>query len=99
MEDSSTATTTRHTRDEVNREAPPGTWFSSCRNNPQTAADGPVEATRQIVVGPYVVIEEAVRNGLYLLLDIYEVRHGKVVHEWESQDYSRWKRTPAGPYG
>ncbi len=97
MEDSTTPATTRHTRDEVSREAPRGTWFSSCRDTPQQAADGPVKATRQIVLGPYVVIEEAVRGGLYLLLDIYEVRHGKVVHEWESQDYSRWNRTPAGP--
>jgi hypothetical protein len=93
MEDSSAAATMRQTHDEVSREAPPGTWFSSCRDSPQPAAEGPVRATRQIVLGPYVVIEEAVRDGLYVLLDIYEVRHGKIVHEWESQDYSRWSRS------
>jgi hypothetical protein len=30
-----------------------------------------------------------------VLLDIYEVRRGKVVHEWESRDYSRWSQTPS----
>jgi hypothetical protein len=97
MEDSSAPAVTRNTRDEVSRPAAPGTWFSSCKDSPPPAADGPVKATRQMVLGPYVVIEEAVRNGLYVLLDIYEVRQGKIVHEWESQNYSRWSRSPAGP--
>ena len=40
------------------------------------------------------MIEEAVKNGRYVLLNIYEVRRGKVVHEWESADYSRRTRPP-----
>ena len=94
MEDTSKAAT-RRTREEVSREAPRGTWWASCGDTPGKAEEGPITMTRQMVLGPYVVVEEAVRNGLYVLLDIYEVRHGKVVHEWESGDYSRWGRTPA----
>jgi hypothetical protein len=37
----------------------------------------------RIVMGPYVVDEQAVvdRGGVHL--DMFEVRNGKVVHEWE----------------
>jgi hypothetical protein len=92
MEDSSTAATLR-THDELSQAAAPATWFASCGDTPRAQPDGPVEAIRQIVLGPYVVVEEAVMGGRYVLLDIYEVRHGKVVHEWESHDYSRWRQT------
>jgi len=29
-------------------------------------------------------------DGRHVILDIYEVRGGKVVHQWESGDYARW---------
>ena len=92
MEDSSTAAV-RHTREEVSREVPPATWWASCGDTPRTVPDGPVQSIRRIVLGPYVVIEESVRDGRYVLLDIYEVRQGKVVHQWESRDYSSWTQT------
>jgi len=57
---------------------------------PRAEASGPVEATRKLVVGPFVVVEEAVVDGRHVILDIYEVRGGKVVHQWESGDYARW---------
>jgi hypothetical protein len=93
MEDSSSGAT-RRTGDEADRKAAPGTWFASCGDTPRVEADGPVEATRKLVLGPYVVVEEAVMGGRHVILDIYEVRQGKVVHEWESSDYSRWIQSP-----
>lgn len=38
----------------------------------------------RIVLGPYVVDEQAVVERGASHLDIFEVRGGKVVHEWES---------------
>lgn len=49
------------------------------------------------MLGPYVVVEEAVMGGCQMILDVYEVRHGKVVHEWESGDYSRWAHGASRP--
>ena len=49
-----------------------------------------------IVLGPYVVDEQGPEDGGYVHLDILEVRHGKIVHEWESDDYSSWSKVPAG---
>jgi hypothetical protein len=50
------------------------------------------EATcyESLVVGPFVVVDEAVMDGRHVILDIYEVRGGKVVHQWESGDYAHW---------
>lgn len=38
----------------------------------------------RIVMGPYVVDEQAVLDLGAVHLDIFEVRNGKIVHEWES---------------
>ena len=89
MEDSSAAVT-RRASEEAGRKAEPGTWFASCGDAPRAEASGPVEATRKLVVGPFVVVEEAVVDGRHVILDIYEVRGGKAVHQWESGDYARW---------
>jgi hypothetical protein len=62
MEDS-TAATTRHTDQEASRDPHPATWWSTCGDPRWREPDGLVRVTRQIVLGPYVVIEEAVRNG------------------------------------
>jgi hypothetical protein len=39
---------------------------------------------RRIVLGPYVVDEQEVVEKGKAHLDIFEVRKGKIVHEWES---------------
>jgi hypothetical protein len=39
---------------------------------------------RRIVLGPYVVDEQDVVEQGAAHLDIFEVRKGKIVHEWES---------------
>jgi hypothetical protein len=39
---------------------------------------------RRIVLGPYVVDEQDVIEQGKAHLDIFEVRKGKIVHEWES---------------
>ena len=39
---------------------------------------------RRIVLGPYVVDEQGVVEKGKSHLDIFEVRKGKIVHEWES---------------
>ena len=39
---------------------------------------------RRIVLGPYVVDEQDVIEQGAAHLDIFEVRKGKIVHEWES---------------
>jgi hypothetical protein len=39
---------------------------------------------RRIVLGPYVVDEQDVVERGKAHLDIFEVRKGKIVHEWES---------------
>jgi hypothetical protein len=39
---------------------------------------------RRIVLGPYVVDEQDVVEQGKAHLDIFEVRKGKIVHEWES---------------
>jgi hypothetical protein len=38
----------------------------------------------RVVLGPYVVDEQAVVERSKAHLDIFEVRKGKIVHEWES---------------
>jgi hypothetical protein len=43
-----------------------------------------VKVIRRIVLGPYVVDEQARVPGGTVHLDIFEVRRGKIVHEWES---------------
>lgn len=43
-----------------------------------------------------MVDEQSVKAGEYVHLDMFEVRGGKIVHEWESDVYSRWRRKPAG---
>ena len=43
-----------------------------------------IKVVRRIVQGPYVVDEQIREPGGTLHLDIFEVRNGKIVHEWES---------------
>jgi len=95
MEDSSKAAT-RLTRDKALRELDPNSWWASCGDKPRTASPNPLKMFRRIVLGPYVVDEQGPEGGGYLHLDVLEVRHGKIVHEWESNDYSNWSRVPSG---
>jgi hypothetical protein len=43
-----------------------------------------IKVVRRIVQGPYVVDEQIREPGSTLHLDIFEIRNGKIVHEWES---------------
>ena len=43
-----------------------------------------IKVTRRIVIGPYVVDEQARGRDGTVVLDIFEVRQGKIVREWES---------------
>ncbi len=58
------------------------------------ASPNPLKMIRRIVVGPYIVDEQGPEGGGYMHLDILEVRHGKIVHEWESDNYASWSRGP-----
>jgi hypothetical protein len=42
-----------------------------------------IKVIRRLVVGPYVVDEQARGRDGTVHLDIFEVRGGKIVHEWE----------------
>jgi hypothetical protein len=42
------------------------------------------KAARRIVLGAYVVDEQVISGPGMVHLDIFEVRNGKIVHEWES---------------
>lgn len=94
MEDSSEAAT-RQTREKAIRELDPKSWWAACGDKPRTASPNPLKMIRRIVLGPYVVDEQGPQGGSYIHLDIFEVRDGKIVHEWESNDYSSWSRIPA----
>lgn len=48
----------------------------------------------RIVLGPYVVDEQAVVDKGAAHLDIFEVRRGKVVHEWESDLWPPGAQSP-----
>jgi hypothetical protein len=60
----------------------------SSRDLTQHWANGGTKPTlkvvRRLVLGPYVVDEQVREPGGTLHLDIFEVRKGKIVHEWES---------------
>ncbi len=43
-----------------------------------------ITVVRRLVVGPYVIDEQLRERGGTRHLDIFEVRRGKIVHEWES---------------
>jgi hypothetical protein len=94
MEDSSEVAS-RQTRDKAIRELDPNSWWASCGDKPRMASPNPLKMIRRIVLGPYVVDEQGPEEGGYVHLDILEVRHGKIVHEWESSDYSSWSRGPS----
>jgi len=96
LEDSS-GTATRHTREEALRKVDPNSWWAACGDKPRPASGDPLKTVHRIVLGPYVVDEQSVKAGEYVHLDMLEVRGGKIVHEWESGDYSRWGRKPARP--
>ncbi len=96
LEDSSGAAT-RHTRDEALRKVDPNSWWAACGDKPRPASGDPLKTVRRIVLGPYVVDVQSVKAGEYVHLDMLEVRGGKIVHEWESDDYSSWSRKPARP--
>lgn len=89
MEDSSLAAT-RRTREDAAREL--AQWWATGGN--RTA----VRMLHRIVVGPYVVDEQAVMlpGSRDLHLDIFEVRHGKIVHEWESGSAPASHSAPPG---
>jgi hypothetical protein len=57
-------------------------WFA---DSAKTGHTGGIEVVRRVEHGPYVVqLYDLVLNGKRRpSLDIFEVRHGKVVHEWE----------------
>jgi hypothetical protein len=91
MEDSSEGAT-RRTRDKAIRELDPKSWWASCGDKPRMTSPNPLKMIRRIVLGPYVVDQQAPMGGAYVHLDILEVRHGKIVHEWESDNYASWSR-------
>jgi len=93
MEDSAAAPT-RQTRDKPIRELDPKSWWAACGDKPRMASPNPLKMIRRIVVGPYIVDEQGPEGGGYMHLDILEVRHGKIVHEWESDNYASWSRGP-----
>ena len=93
MEDSSEVAA-RQTRDKAIGELDPKSWWAACGDKPRTASPNPLKMIRRIVLGPYVVDEQGPEGGGYVHLDIFEVRQGKIVHEWESNDYSSWSRVP-----
>jgi hypothetical protein len=43
-----------------------------------------ITVTRRMVIGPYVIDEQVRGPDRSRHLDIFEVRHGKIVQEWES---------------
>lgn len=94
MEDSSAAPT-RQTRDKAIRELDPKSWWASCGDKPRMASPNPLKMIRRIVLGPYIVDEQGPEGGGYVHLDILEVRHGKIIHEWESDNYATWSRGPS----
>ena len=94
MEDSSEGAT-RRTRDKAVREVNPKSWWAACGDKPRMTSPNPLKMVRRIVLGPYVVDEQGPEGGGYVHLDIFEVRHGKIVHEWESDNYASWSRGPS----
>jgi hypothetical protein len=94
MEDSSEVAT-RQTRDKAIRELDPKSWWAACGDKPRTASPNPLKMIRRIVLGPYIVDEQGPEGGSLIHLDIFEVRHGKIVHEWESDNYASWNRGPS----
>jgi hypothetical protein len=69
-----TRVATRQSRDGVIRDLPH--WCKSPKVR--------FKMIRRIVLGPYVVDEQDVVEQGAAHLDIFEVRNGKIVHEWES---------------
>jgi hypothetical protein len=43
-----------------------------------------ITVTRRLVVGPYVIDDQVRGRDSTRRLDIFEVRQGKIIHEWES---------------
>ena len=85
---------TRHTREEEIRDL--------SRLFEAAGVDKPkVRALRRAVLGPYVVDEQAFvhlgeRGAMEVLVhfDMFEVRRGKIVHEWESGPWRTAKVKP-----
>jgi hypothetical protein len=65
----------RHTREQDLRDYLAGDAF---RNKPT------ITVVRRLVVGPYVIDEQLRGRDSTRRLDIFEVRQGKILHEWES---------------
>lgn len=90
MEDSAKVAT-RQSRNEALQNVDPNSWWATCGDKPRKASPDRFKAIRRIVLGPYVVDQQSVMGGRIVHLDVFEVRNGKIVHEWESDDYSSWK--------
>jgi hypothetical protein len=65
----------RHTREQELRDY---LAVDAFRNKPT------ISVVRRLVVGPYVIDEQLRGRDSTRRLDIFEVRQGKIVHEWES---------------
>jgi hypothetical protein len=96
MEDSSQAATPQ-SRGKAIRELDPKSWWATCGDKPRPKETnrGSYSMIRRIVLGPYVVDEAGPVRGDFVHVDIVEVRHGKIVHEWESDNYASWSRGPS----
>jgi hypothetical protein len=87
----------RRTREEALADKDPHSWWASCGDKPRPPSSDPLKTLRRIALGPYVIDEQSVKGGAYVHIDMFEVRRGKIVHEWESDNYRGWNRLPTGP--
>jgi hypothetical protein len=90
LEDSTTIAA-RRSRDQALRVLDPRSGWAECGDKPR-APRGNYNVLHRIVLGPYVVDET---GGQYIHLDIFEVRHGRIIHEWESDNYASWSHSPS----
>jgi hypothetical protein len=93
LEDSSQVVTLR-SRDKAILQLDPNSAWARCGDKPK-ASQGRYNILQRIVLGPYVVDKHANEAGSYVHLDIFEVRHGLIVREWESGNYSSWTSAPS----
>ena len=96
LEDSS-RTATPQSREKAIHELDPNSWWARCGDEPRTKETNrdSYGALRRMVLGPFVVDAGGPMRGDFVHLDIFEVRHGKIVHEWESDNYASWSQSPS----
>jgi hypothetical protein len=83
-----TSTAIRRSHDEGTGPTPPNTYWAACGDIPTGVPAPGMHSLSRLTLGPYVVDKEANANGTYVLLNIFEVRHGKILHLRESAGYA-----------